>query len=248
MFDPREKIALFIDGANLYATSRALGFDIDYRKLLASFQKRGYLLRAYYYTALVEDQEYSSIRPLIDWLDYNGYKVVTKPAKEFTDSTGRRKIKGNMDIELTIDALELADVVDHYVIFSGDGDFRTLVEALQRRGRKVSVVSTMTSQPPMISDDLRRQADHFIDLSTLRPRSAATRPNGRSAGPSRPNPTTTFDACRRGAGRAPSRRATVRSVRGCMISSPNGASGNPAGSMRRCRPSCRRKAPTASGC
>ena len=168
MFDPREKIALFIDGANLYATSRSLGFDIDYRKLLSSFQKRGYLLRAYYYTALVEDQEYSSIRPLIDWLDYNGYKVVTKPAKEFTDSTGRRKIKGNMDIELTVDALELAEYVDHYVIFSGDGDFRTLVEALQRRGRKVSIVSTMASQPPMISDDLRRQADHFIDLMSLK--------------------------------------------------------------------------------
>ena len=168
MFDPREKIALFIDGANLYATSRALGFDIDYRKLLSSFQKRGYLLRAYYYTALVEDQEYSSIRPLIDWLDYNGFKVVTKPAKEFTDSTGRRKIKGNMDIELTVDALQLADVVDHYVIFSGDGDFRTLVEALQRRGRKVSIVSTMASQPPMISDDLRRQADNFIDLMSLK--------------------------------------------------------------------------------
>ena len=168
MFDPREKVALFIDGANLYATSRALGFDIDYRKLLSSFQKRGYLVRAYYYTALVEDQEYSSIRPLIDWLDYNGYKVVTKPAKEFTDSTGRRKIKGNMDIELTVDALELAEYVDHYVIFSGDGDFRTLVEALQRRGRKVSIVSTMASQPPMISDDLRRQADNFIDLMSLK--------------------------------------------------------------------------------
>ena len=168
MFDPREKIALFIDGANLYATSRALGFDIDYRKLLSGFQKRGYLVRAYYYTALVEDQEYSSIRPLIDWLDYNGFKVVTKPAKEFTDSTGRRKIKGNMDIELTVDALELAEYVDHYVIFSGDGDFRTLVEALQRRGRKVSIVSTMASQPPMISDDLRRQADNFIDLMSLK--------------------------------------------------------------------------------
>jgi uncharacterized LabA/DUF88 family protein len=168
MFDPREKIALFIDGANLYATSRALGFDIDYRKLLSSFQKRGYLVRAYYYTALVEDQEYSSIRPLIDWLDYNGYKVVTKPAKEFTDSTGRRKIKGNMDIELTVDALELAEYIDHYVIFSGDGDFRTLVEALQRKGRKVSIVSTMASQPPMISDDLRRQADNFIDLMSLK--------------------------------------------------------------------------------
>ncbi len=168
MFDEREKIALFIDGANLYAASKSLNFDIDYRKLLKSFQKRGYLLRAYYYTALVEDQEYSSIRPLIDWLDYNGYKVVTKPAKEFTDAAGRRKIKGNMDIELTIDAMELAEVVDHYVIFSGDGDFRSLVDALQRRGRKVSVVSTMQSQPPMISDDLRRQADHFIDLSTLK--------------------------------------------------------------------------------
>lgn len=168
MFDPREKIALFIDGANLYATSRSLGFDLDYRKLLSNFQKRGYLLRAYYYTALVEDQEYSSIRPLIDWLDYNGYRVVTKPAKEFTDATGRRKIKGNMDIELAIDALELTDVVDHYVIFSGDGDFRTLVEALQRKGKKVSVVSTMVSTPPMISDDLRRQADNFIDLMSLK--------------------------------------------------------------------------------
>jgi len=168
MFDAREKIALFIDGANLYATSRALGFDIDYRKLLRNFQQKGHFVRAYYYTALIEDQEYSSIRPLIDWLDYNGYKVVTKPAKEYTDAAGRRKIKGNMDIELTIDALELAPVIEHYVIFSGDGDFRTLVEALQRRGRKVSIVSTMASQPPMISDDLRRQADCFIDLASLK--------------------------------------------------------------------------------
>ncbi|WP_312468140.1 NYN domain-containing protein [Brucella sp.] len=168
MFDSREKIALFIDGANLYAASKTLGFDIDYRKLLKAFQKRCYLLRAYYYTALVEDQEYSSIRPLIDWLDYNGYKVVTKAAKEFTDSTGRRKVKGNMDIELTVDAMQLTDTVDHFVIFSGDGDFRSLVEALQRKGRKVSVVSTLTTQPAMISDELRRQADHFIDLVSLK--------------------------------------------------------------------------------
>ena len=167
MFDPREKIALFIDGANLYATSRALGFDIDYKRLLTAFQKRGYLLRAYYYTAMIEDQEYSSIRPLVDWLDYNGFTVVTKPAKEFTDSMGRRRVKGNMDIELAIDAMELVDTVDHFVLFSGDGDFRSLVEALQRKGRKVSVVSTLTSQPPMIADDLRRQADHFIDLRSL---------------------------------------------------------------------------------
>lgn len=167
MFDPREKIALFIDGANLYSTAKAIGFDIDYKRLLKEFQSKGYLLRAYYYTALVEEQEYSSIRPLIDWLDYNGYKVVTKPVKEFVDSAGRRKIKGNMDIELAVDAMQLIDHVDHIVLFSGDGDFRSLVEALQRRGRKVSVVSTLQTQPPMIADDLRRQADHFIELSSL---------------------------------------------------------------------------------
>ncbi|ACP22271.1 conserved hypothetical protein (plasmid) [Sinorhizobium fredii NGR234] len=168
MFDPREKIALFIDGANLFATSKTLGFDIDYRKLLEAFRSRAYLLRAYYYTALIEDLEFSSIRPLIDWLDYNGYTVVTKPAKEFTDSQGRRKIKGSMDIELAIDAMEHSQTVDHFVIFSGDGDFTPLVEALQRKGRKVSVVSTILTQPPMIADQLRRQADHFIDLATLR--------------------------------------------------------------------------------
>jgi len=179
VFDPREKIALFIDGANLYAASKSLNFDIDYRKLLKAFQSRGYLLRAYYYTALIEDQEYSSIRPLIDWLDYNGYKVVTKPAKEFTDSMGRRKIKGNMDIELAIDAMEQSDVVDHLVIFSGDGDFTSLVEALQRKGRKVTIVSSLSSQPPMIADDLRRQADYFIDLTSLKSeigRDASERP------------------------------------------------------------------------
>jgi len=165
--DPNEKVVLFIDGANLYATSKAIGTDIDYRRLLAEFNDRAYLLRAYYYTALIEDQEYSSIRPLIDWLDYNGYRVVTKPAKEFTDSMGRRKIKGNMDIELTVEALEMAEHYDHLFLFSGDGDFTALVAALQRRGKKVTVVSTMTTQTPMISDELRRQADHFVDVVDL---------------------------------------------------------------------------------
>jgi uncharacterized LabA/DUF88 family protein len=167
MFDPREKIALFIDGANLYATAKSLGFDIDYKRLLQEFQGKGYLLRAYYYTALAEDQEYSSIRPLIDWLDYNGYTVVTKPTKEFVDVAGRRKIKGNMDIELAVDVIQMAETMDHIVLFSGDGDFRSLVEAVQRKGRKVSVVSTLSTQPPMIADELRRQADHFIDLISL---------------------------------------------------------------------------------
>ena len=162
-----EKIALFIDGANLYATAKSLGFDIDYKRLLREFQSRGYLLRAFYYTAVIEDQEYSSIRPLIDWLDYNGYTVVTKPTKEFVDSSGRRKVKGNMDIELAVNVMEMAEMVDHVVLFSGDGDFRSLVEAVQRKGRKVSVVSTLSTQPPMIADELRRQADHFIDLAMM---------------------------------------------------------------------------------
>jgi uncharacterized LabA/DUF88 family protein len=157
-------IALFIDGANLYATAKTLGFDIDYKRLLKEFQSRGTLLRAFYYTAIIEDQEYSSIRPLIDWLDYNGYTVVTKATKEFID---RRKVKGNMDIELAVDAMELAEHIDQMVLFSGDGDFRSLVEAVQRRGVRVTVVSTIATQPPMIADELRRQADVFTDLVEL---------------------------------------------------------------------------------
>src|SRR5277367_3540544 len=165
-----ERIALFIDGANLYASAKSLGFDIDYKRLLKEFQAKGRLIRAFYYTALVDDQEYSSIRPLVDWLDYNGYAVVTKPAKEFVDSTGRRKVKGNMDIELAVAAMEMADRIDSMVLFSGDGDFRSLVEAVQRKGVRVSVVSTVATQPSMVADELRRQADEFIDLTALMPR------------------------------------------------------------------------------
>jgi uncharacterized LabA/DUF88 family protein len=169
-FYPNERIALFIDGSNLYAAARALGFDIDYKRLLELFQTKGNLIRAFYYTALFEDQDYSPIRPLVDWLDYNGYAMVTKPTKEFTDATGRRKIKGNMDIELAIDVMEMADRLDHIVLFSGDGDFRRLVEAVQRKGLRVSVVSTIRSQPPMVADELRRQADNFIELQDLAPK------------------------------------------------------------------------------
>lgn len=166
-FYQNERVALFIDGANLYATARALGFDIDYKRLLDLFSGKCQLVRALYYTALADDQEYSSIRPLIDWLDYNGYTMVTKPTKEFTDASGRRKVKGNMDIELAVDAMELAEHLDHIVLFSGDGDFRCLVEALQHKGRRISVVSTLATQPPMVADELRRQADQFIDLRDL---------------------------------------------------------------------------------
>jgi uncharacterized LabA/DUF88 family protein len=165
---PAARTALFIDGANLYATARALGFDIDYRRLLREFQDRGPLLRAFYYTAIVEDQEYTSIRPLVDWLDYNGYTVVTKPTKEFVDAGGRRKVKGSMSIELAVNVMELADHIDAMVLFSGDGDYRPLLKAVQRRGVHVTVVSTLVSQPPMVADELRRQADAFLDLAELK--------------------------------------------------------------------------------
>ena len=161
------KIAVFIDGPSLYVATKTLGFDIDYKRLLNEFQSRGTLVRAFYYTAIIEDQEYSSIRPLIDWLDYNGYTVVTKPATKFVDASGRRKMKGNMDIELAVEAMELAEHIDEMVLFSGDGDFRSLVEAVQRQGVRVTVVSTIVTQSRMVADDLRRQADVFTDLREL---------------------------------------------------------------------------------
>lgn len=167
-FYPQERIALFIDGSNLYAAAKALEFDIDYKRLHLFFAEQGQLIRAYYFTALLEEQEYSPIRPLVDWLDYNGYTMVTKQAKEFTDDAGRKKIKGNMDIELAVDLIEMVDCIDHAVIFSGDGDFRRLTEFVQRKGLRVTVVSTMRSKPPMIADELRRQADVFIELMDIK--------------------------------------------------------------------------------
>ena len=166
-FYPTDRLALFIDGANLYSAAKALGFDIDYRKLLEEFRKRSVLVRAYYYTALVENEDYSPIRPLVDWLDYNGYRLVTKPAREYVDAQGRKRWRGDMDVEIAVDMMEMADSCDHLVLFSGDGDFRRAVEAVQRKGARVTVVSTVKSQPPMVSDELRRQADSFVDLSDL---------------------------------------------------------------------------------
>lgn len=167
MIHQQDRLALFIDGANLYQSARALGFDIDYKRLLRAFSTDCRFLRAYYYTALLDEQEYSPIRPLVDWLDYNGYTMVTKPLKEFRSSAGGRKFKGNMDVEIAVDVMEIAANVDHIVLISGDGDFRRLVEAVQRRGVRVTVVSTIRTQPPMIADELRRQADFFLDLAEL---------------------------------------------------------------------------------
>jgi uncharacterized LabA/DUF88 family protein len=172
LFHVQDRVAVFIDGANLYQAAKALGFDIDYKRLLQTLSADCRFVRAYYYTALLDEQEYSPIRPLVDWLDYNGYTMVTKPLKEFTQSTGRRKYKGNMDVEIAVDVMETTPHVDHVVLISGDGDFRRLVEAVQRRGVRVTVVSTIRTQPPMIADELRRQADCFLDLAELQGRVA----------------------------------------------------------------------------
>ena len=184
-----ERIALFIDGANLYSASRAAGFSIDFKRLLDHFGARGRLVRAFYYTALFDEVEYSPLRPLVDWLDYNGYTLVTKRAKEFTDAYGNRKTKGDMDVEIAIDAMEMASKLDRIVLFSGDGDFRRLVEAVQREGVRVSVVSTLRSSTPTMADELRRQADEFIELADLAP--AIARPprqtEGRIPTPARPH-------------------------------------------------------------
>jgi len=162
-----DRIALFLDGANLYSAARALNVDLDFRKLSDWFSQRGQLVRAYYYTAVVEGEEFSPVRPLVDWLDYNGFTVVTKPVKRFTDAQGHSRIKGNMDIEIAVDMMELAARLDHIFLFSGDGDFRRLVETVQSKGVRVTVVSTTRAQPPQIADELRRQADAFIDLADV---------------------------------------------------------------------------------
>ncbi len=164
-----EKTALFIDGANLYKAARALGFDMDYKSLLAKSRSACQLVRAYYFTSIQEDrdQDYSPLRPLVDWLDYNGYTMVTKIAREFTDATGRKRFKGSTDIELAVEMMALSSRIDHMILFSGNGDFRRAIEAVQAQGVRVTVVSTIKSQPPMASDELRRQADRFFDLADL---------------------------------------------------------------------------------
>ena len=161
-----EKLALFVDGLSLHHTAKALNFSIDFKKLLVEFRTRGVLVRAYYYTIIAE--EFQTTRPLIDWLDYNGFTVRTHPVKEFDDAEGRRKFKRNIGIELVVDAVEIAKHVDHIVLFSGDGSFCPLVEALQRLGLRVTVVSSMRTKPMTVADELRRQADAFLELDDLK--------------------------------------------------------------------------------
>ncbi|TYL99167.1 NYN domain-containing protein [Bradyrhizobium rifense] len=163
-----EKIALFLDGEDLHLSAKALGFELDYRKLLEKFRSRGTILRAIYYIAIAQSQEQSSIRPLVDWLAYNGFSIVSKSAKEYVDAGGRLKVRGNMRIELAVDAMALAEQLDEIVLFSGSGDFQPVVKAVQRRGVRVTVVSTIATSPALAADVLRRQADCFVDLANLR--------------------------------------------------------------------------------
>lgn len=162
----RNRIAVFVDGANFYATQKLLGFNIDWSKMLDEIKKRGSLLRAYYYSATLPGEQ-SKVIPLLDYLVYNGYCVVTKEAKRYRSRVGEDKIKGNMDIELVCHMIELAysGMVDSMLLMSGDGDFAECVRVCQRRGVRVAVMSTIQSASPMCADELRRQADEFVDLA-----------------------------------------------------------------------------------
>lgn len=167
--DPDDRTAIFIDGANLYKTARNLGFDIDYKRLLLRTREETRLLRASYYTAMQEDRDadYSPLRPLVDWLDYNGFQMVTKVAREFTDAQGRKRYRGSIDVELAVDMVIAAEHLDCIVLFTGNGDFRHAISKVQDRACRVVCVSTTKTQPPMAADDIRRQADLFVDLTEL---------------------------------------------------------------------------------
>ncbi len=168
-FIKTDRFAVFIDGSNLHATTKALGFEIDYSKLLDLLKNNGRLLRAYYYTALPDGSDHAPIRKLADWLDYNGYTMVTKHTREFIDPlTGNKRIKGNMDMELALDMMKIASHVEHVLLFSGDGDFCRLLEEVQDRGVRVTVLSSVKTKPPLLADVLRRQADDYIDLVDLK--------------------------------------------------------------------------------
>lgn len=168
MFYKDERIGLMIDGVNLNGVARALEFEIDFSNLRTLFAKKGRLVFANYYTTILEGEDYSPVKPLIDWLDYNGFNVTSKVARHFTDAEGRRKIKGSMNVEMAVDAVSMAQHIDHLVLFTGDGEMRAAVEAAQKLGVRVSVCSSMKTTPTMASDDLRRQANSFIEFDDLR--------------------------------------------------------------------------------
>jgi uncharacterized LabA/DUF88 family protein len=186
--NPAERTALFIDGPNLYSTSRHLSFDVDYRNLLVYFRSRTNIVRAFYYAAQLDTEDYSPLRPLMDWLAYNGFTLVTKAAREFTDATGRRRVHGSMDVELAVDMIEIASQLDHVVLFSGDGDFVRLIERVQQLGIRATVISSARTKPVMVADELRRQADQFVELADIAPEFTRQPTGRRSAMPTTESP------------------------------------------------------------
>jgi uncharacterized LabA/DUF88 family protein len=167
--DPDDKTAILIDGANLYKTAKTLGFDIDYKSLLTRTRRETRLVRASYYTTMQEDPDadYSPLRPLVDFLDYNGFNMVTKPARSFVGQDGQRRFRGSTDIELAVDMVMMAPKLDCIVLFTGNGDFRHAIQRTQEQGCRVVCVSTVKTSPPLASDDIRRAADQFVDLTEL---------------------------------------------------------------------------------
>lgn len=168
---------VLIDGSNLYESARATGIRIDYKRLLALMNEDGTLLRSYYFTALRDKSIQAPLRATVDWLSHNGYVCVTKATKEWDEPVTRfneqgvqvtemvRKIKGNVDVDIVTYAFKCAHLVQEIYLFSGDGDFTIMVKELQERyALKVFVVSSIG----LVSTELRRQADKFIDLSNLR--------------------------------------------------------------------------------
>jgi len=165
-FDEK-RTAVFVDGANLWHTAGAMRFTVDFRLFKEFFAEYFDLVRIYYYTAIQEDPGgHQQLRSLVDWLSFNEYALVTKMAKTYR-SLGTERIKGNMDVEIAVDIVRMAPKLDVIILFSGDGDFCAAVKAAQDQGARVFVVSTITTQPPMVADELRKQADGFIDLSEL---------------------------------------------------------------------------------
>lgn len=164
--DPNERVILFVDGREFSACQRALGFNVDFKLLLSVYRARARLIRAMYYTTMVVQDE-DSLRPLVDWLEYNGFRLFTKSLHEKVDREGRPYVRGNTRAEMAVDAVDMADHADHFVFFANDASFSHAAAVLQRRGKRVSVVSTMMTDPPLVADGLRRQVDHFIDLASL---------------------------------------------------------------------------------
>jgi uncharacterized LabA/DUF88 family protein len=164
-----ERIGLFIDGADLYSIRRLIGLDIDYLKFLDFFRARGRLVRAYYYTTVIYEPQYARLRSQFEWMSYNGFYMVTKPAQETTDDFGRRHLRNRMDVELATDMMEMAPYLDHIMLVSGAGELRPAVAAVQRRGVHVTLISALNARPPLLDPELHRQADTVEDLRSMAP-------------------------------------------------------------------------------